>query len=289
MNRSKAFSLQKIINYIGGALIFFGVTYFVYSNWSSLNDFFKIFSTLGVALAAYVVGILLYLNKEYDEVGSVSLMIAGLILPVGVFIAFQLTGLITDINNLSVVSSAISLFIFLLGFFYFDRTILLLFTIIFESLLFFAVMKLITTKLNYFFDDLIVYQLIVLGLSYILLGYYFDLIKKSSLTGSLYFFGALFILSGSYFLSGILSFDSVPWKMIVGVIILLSFILSVPLKSKSFLYFGAIFLVLFLVDLSWRMTPFFGEAGWPLILISLGFLFIVIGSLIFHIQKKLKK
>ncbi|OGT37810.1 MAG: hypothetical protein A3F11_10535 [Gammaproteobacteria bacterium RIFCSPHIGHO2_12_FULL_37_14] len=289
MSHSKSFSLQKIINYIGGTLIFFGVTYFVYSNWLSLNDFFKIFSTLGVALAAYIVGALLYLNKEYDEVGSVFLMIAGLILPVGIFIAFKLTELITGINNLSVVSFSISLVAFLLIFFYFGRIILLLFTIIFASLLFFAVMELITTKLNYFFDDLIAYQLVVLGSSYILLGYYFDLIKKYNLTGSLYFFGVLFILSGSYFLSGILSFDSTLWKMIVGVIILLSFILSVPLQSKSFLYFGAIFLVLFLVDLSRRLTPFFGEAGWPLILISLGFLFILMGSLIFHMQKKIKK
>src|SRR3990167_11244683 len=131
MSHSKAFSLQKIINYIGGALIFFGVTYFVYSNWSSLNDFFKIFSTLGVALAAYIVGVLLYLNKEYDEVGSVFLMISGLILPVGIFIAFKLTELITGINNLSVVSFSISLVAFLLIFFYFGRIILLLFTIIF--------------------------------------------------------------------------------------------------------------------------------------------------------------
>ncbi|HSW71513.1 MAG TPA: hypothetical protein VLH77_05990, partial [Gammaproteobacteria bacterium] len=175
---------------------------------------------------------------------------------------------------------------------FYPRTIFLLFTFIFASLFFISLVSELTNQPNSIFNHIFDYELLFLGFNYILFGRYLDSDQKFPLSGPLYFFGAVFILSASYSLSGIFdleNFNSSIWKIVTALLILASFLLAVPLKSKSFLYWGGIFLVVYLTDLSYQFSHLFGRYGWPLLLILLGFFFMFTGYLVMHIHRKITR
>ena len=76
------------------------------------------------------------------------------------------------------------------------------------------------------------------------------------------------------------------WEIITPLLIILAFILSIPLKSKSFLYLGAIFLLLYICDSATRFIPIFGHMGWSLVLIVLGLLLMMIGYAVIYLHQK---
>src|SRR5690349_10301412 len=93
MNKNSGFddknnAILKIFNYVGGALIFMGICYFIGSNWHNLNNFLKVFVTLGTAIAAFVVGILLQHANKYTT-STAFYLISGLLLPFGLFITYK--------------------------------------------------------------------------------------------------------------------------------------------------------------------------------------------------------
>lgn len=289
MPSSKNWDFLKIFNYLGSALIFLGIVVFIGLNWSSLNDFAKIFSTLGTAIAAYLMGVLLRMTQKYDVASSSFFLISGLVLPIGLYVTLHIMGYVTQIDKVNIFVSAFCFTVFFLTQLMFHRTVLVLFSVIFATFLFLSVTSYLIHQSNILFQNMMEYQLITIGLGYIFLGRYIDLQKRYSLVGPLYFFGAFFVLFASYSLSGFFFFDKVIWfwKIITAILIFSAFIFSVLLHSKSFLYLGAIFLVIYVTDMSSRFAILFGDVGWPLILIFLGFLLMVVGYLVVNLHKKI--
>lgn len=285
----RGLTILKIFNYAGAALIFFGIAYFISVNWYSLNDFLKIFATLGSAIAAFIIGILLYIDRKHEEAGSAFFMIAGLLLPVGIFVTLNVLSVTWPAEETDLFVTTICLSFFLLAFIYWPRTILLLFCIIFAALFFLSMIDLLITTGGIYPDNLFNYELMIVGLSCILLGRYLDLQKTYPLTGILYFTGALLLLTTSYFLSGSIFFgeNKQDWRELTALFIILAFIFSVPLRSKAFLYLGAIFLVIYVFDMSYQFARVFGNMGWPLVLIIAGLLLMFLGYLIYYVHRKI--
>ncbi|MDR3478318.1 MAG: DUF2157 domain-containing protein [Gammaproteobacteria bacterium] len=286
----KGNSILKIFNYIGATLIFLGISYFICDNWSSLNNFVKIFSTLGSAIAALLIGFLLSVDKKYGATGAGFFMIAGLILPIGLFITFDILKLHADLMTQNVWVASICLVVFLAGQILLPRTILLLFTILFASLFFVALTNATVQHSNIVSSNLFIYQCLTIGLSYLFLGRYLDY-ADNPLVGTLYFFGCLFVLTSSFDLAGylFLSEGSVAWKIVAVALLISSFLLAVPLRSKSLLYIGAIFLLVYVANLTTQFESLFGSIGWPIILIISGFLLMLLGYLIYFIHQRIKK
>lgn len=280
-----------IFNYIGAALIFFGVAYFIGTNWYSLNNFVKIFATLGSAVAAYIIGILLSFDERFKASSSGFFMISGLFFPMGIYIVFQLYGNNQiDFDIINIIVMGICFLVFLFSYLKSPRTIFLLYTLIFVTLLFDSILSFLSMRSSIVYNNLLEYSSLAVGCSYILLGRYFDFDKQHPLTGVLYFFGALSILSASYCLGGFFYYDGFTyWKILTAFIILLSFVLSVPLKSKSLLYLAAFFFILYIMDMSSKYIDVFGDYGWPLMLILSGLFLIFIGYFVFYMHKKINK
>jgi hypothetical protein len=289
-DQSKGKTILKIFNYIGATLVFLGISYFVCDNWSSLNNFVKIFSTLGSSIAALLVGILLSVNKKQDAASAGFFMIAGLILPVGLFITFDIMKLPVDLMTQNVLITSICFVIFLAGQCFLPRTILLLFTILFGTLFFVALTNLMVQHSNFLSTNLFVYQCLTIGFSYLFLGRYLDY-AENPLVGALYFFACLFILTSSFDLAGYLFLSTGPllWKLAAVMLLALSFLLAVPLRSKSLLYIGAIFLLIYVANLTSQFEAFFGSIGWPIILIVSGLLLMLLGYLIYFIHQQIKQ
>jgi hypothetical protein len=284
--------ILKIFNFVGGTLIFFGIAYFISSNWHNLNDFLKIFTTLGSAIAAYLVAVLLANDDKYSAASSAFFMVSCLTLPLGLSITFNVLGVIGNDEMIKVIITGICLFVFLATNFYLERDILRLFCIFYASLFFIAFTNLFCNQVMHIANtQLYDYQLLLLGLCYLLGGRLLQL-QRNALTGPLYFFGSFFILAASFDLGGLLFFAGVNnefWKIVSPVLVLLSFMLAVPLRSKSLLYVGAIFLIIYLISMTSLFAKLFGSFGWPLLLIMAGLFLMLFGYVLVSIRQRIMK
>lgn len=290
-SHTQGLAIFKILVFLGGAFIFFGIAFFISINWSILNDFTKIFSTLGAALAAYLIGILLHHTGKFAAAASSFFMIAGLVFPIGLYVLFDVLEWVPDYQSRYVIITGLCFALFLISQLILPRTIFLFFTILFGTLFYLSLVDKITANSNYVFTNIHEYEFILLGISYILLGKSLDLDQKFRLTGPLYFFGSIFVLGASYCLGGLYYFSAsiTYWKIMTAIFIFLAFMLSVPLKSKSFLYVGAAFLVVYVSDMSSKFIDIFGHYGWPFILVIIGFALMIIGYAVAMIHKKINR
>ena len=284
--------ILKIFNFVGGTLIFFGIAYFISTNWNNLNDFLKIFTTLGSAIAAYLVAILLAADEKYSAASSAFFMISGLALPLGLSVTFYIMNITGNDEMIKVAITGICLFVLLATNFYLQRDILRLFSAFYASLFFMALTNLLCNQVvhienNHLYD----YQMLLLGLSYLISGRYLQL-QRNALTGPLYFFGSFFVLGASFDLGGLLfskGVNSELWKIISPSLVLLSFMLAVPLRSKSLLYMGAIFLLIYLLSMTSLFAQLFGNFGWPLLLIMAGLFMMLLGYVLVNIHRKIMR
>lgn len=288
-NEPKSNTLLKIFNFVGATLIFLGISYFICENWSSLNDFVKVVSTLGSAIAAFLMGCLLSSYKKLQAASAGFFMIAGLVLPIGLFVLFNILNLHIEFVMANTIVTSICLLTFLAGQIFLQRTILLLFTIIFAALFFIAFTNLNVHYSNIVFADLFLYQCLTIGFSFLFLGRYLD-DTQHPLVGALYFFGGLFVLTSSFDLAGYLFLTSglLIFKWISLLLLILSFLLAVPLRSRSLLFFGSLFLLIYVANLTEQFEAFFGSIGWPIILIITGFSLMLLGYLIYFIYQRIK-
>jgi len=280
-------SIQNVFYFVGSAFIFFGIFFFLFTNWPSLNNFLKIFSTLGSAIAAYIAAVLLYLSKKHDKLGTAFFLVAAVTFPIGLYIVIDILRLNINPNQIGTLIYAICFGTFLLSYWYYPRNIFLLFSINYGSLFFLSLLQLIISHSILSFGDWTEYGFLSLGACYILLGYYLGEEKMHPLIGPLYFFGISYILSASYCLGGCFLNESLLRRYISGLLILASLFLAIPLKSKSFLYIGSIFMVIYIMDISYQVIDKIGTYGWPLILILCGFIFMFVGFLVIHLRKKI--
>jgi hypothetical protein len=287
---SSSNNVLKIFNYVGGSLVFFGIACFINMNWHSLNNFIKIFSTLGSAIAAYAVGTLLHIDRRHEAASSAFFLISALVFPVGILVTLDVYSQAYDFLKASVITSAICFIIFLLSQLISTRTLFLLFTLLFGSSLYLNLINLIMRDSTVIFMNWYAYILISLGISYIFLGSYLKFGPRNALTGPLYFFGAFAILAATYCSGGFfLTYSKISmWKLVTAILILLFFYLSVPFKSKAFLYLATIFLIIYILDMSSKFADVFGAFGWPLILVLGGLALIAVGYLVFNLRKKIK-
>lgn len=279
----------KIFNYVGGAFIFFGVAYFTGSNWNKMSDFSKVFVSLGTAVIAYIVAIFFqYANKH--TASTAFYLLAGLLLPFGLFITYKVYHIPLPDQAVDLVIASICFIAALLSQRRSPQTLFQIFTIIYGSYLYFSLFEFILYGKPVSIENLNQYELMALGLSYIFLGYYLDLSASSILTAPLYTIGGFIVLAASYCLGTYHEMRFIfHWRLPAVISIILAFVLAVPLKAKSFLYLGALFIVIYVADMSTRFADIFGDNGWALILVIAGLLFMLMGYLVFILNRKISQ
>ena len=82
-------SIAKILYYIGGAIVILGIIVLIGQNWEVLNTFTRILVTLGLGIAMYVAGTLLYQREEqFVGVANAFHLIAAPVISIGIFVTF---------------------------------------------------------------------------------------------------------------------------------------------------------------------------------------------------------
>jgi hypothetical protein len=134
-------------------------------------------------------------------------------------------------------------------------------------------------------SSLLDYQFLVLGVFYLLLGYAASQ-QHNRLAGLLYFIGDLLVLIAAFQLGGFLfeDYSIFMWEIVAPILVLLSFALSIPLKSNALLFLAGVFLIIYIVNLTRKFAYLFGAVEWPIMLIVAGVALMLIGYLfvLFH-------
>jgi hypothetical protein len=276
--------IADILYYIGGAIVFFGVAIFVTQNWNSLNTATRIISTLGSAVAAYLTAIFLSTRKKTEDAGLAFHLIAALLMPIGLYITFHEAGFNVVGNGMQSLISAILFAVYLSSFFIQRKTIFIFFSIIFGTWLFFSFTSYMVDSNPIWNSDFLYYRVLVAGLTYMILGYYFSQGDKKSLSGFLYGFGIFGFLGAALALGGWQPEQKIFWEIVFPGIVFVALFLSIYLKSNSFLTFGTIYLMAYIIKIT--AEYFSGSLGWPLSLVLIGLLLIASGYLFIYIRGK---
>lgn len=281
---TKKLGIAEILYYIGGAIVFLGIAILVWQNWSTLSFLSKLAATLGASVAAYVIGLLFSREQKLETVGSAFYLISALVLPIGLYVVFDNAGFDTGSAGIQSLASGISLGFFLLSYIAFRKNIFILFTILFGTWFFFNFTSFMVSSNPLFDWKFFEYRTLIVGVSYILIGYAFAKGEKVSLSSFLYGFGILGFLGAALSLGGWSPMQNTFWELIFPGLALATLFVSVPLKSKSFLTFGSLFLMIYILKITGEY--FTNGLGWPLSLVLAGLMLIAVGYLYVYLKKR---
>ena len=276
--------ISHILYYTGAAVVFIGISVLIGQNWSSLSGATKILCTLGSGVAAYIAAVFLGQNKHSEEVSRAFYFVSALVIPVGLQVTFHLAGLDVKSYGVQSVTAGILLATFLASYFADRKTVFTLFNIIFASWLFFSVTAFLVGGNPNFGWRFSAYRYLCIGLTYVILGYYFTETPHRALTGALYGFGSFCFLGAALSLGGWTPNQNIFWELSFPGLVFGVMFLSVHLKSKAFLTFGSLYLMAYILKIT---SEYFQHSlGWPLTLVLAGLGLIAIGALHINLKRR---
>jgi len=281
---SKQSRISNILYYIGGAIVFLGICIFVGTNWSNLNDITKILVTLGSSVMMYFAGTLISRYENLEKVCDAFYFIAGLVAPLGIFVTMDISGINTSSAGSHTVAAAIVLIVNLVSYYLDRRQVFFVFSVIFGTWLFFGLTTFLIGGRPFYDWDFIKYRWLAAGLTHMVLGYSLANTNRKDLTRYLYGFGVIEFLTAALCLGGWSPNQSVIWELIFPGLTFGIIFLSVYLKTRSFLIFGSMYLMFYILKIT---NEYFASGfGWALSLIVVGFALMGIGYFAFYLNKK---
>ena len=277
--------LSGVLSYLGGGIVVLGIGIFIEQHWEELNMFTRILSTLGTGVLAYWIGTVLGRDIRREGLGLAFHLIAALVLPIGLFVVFDQAGYATEQASIQTIVFAVLTGLYLVTYRLFGRVFFSFWTVVFGTLCFGSVTTYLgewsTLSLNSHFDS---YQFLVIGLTYLLLGYSFLSRKEAPLTKYLYAFGLIFFFGAALELGGYAPEQNWFWELLYPGLALGATLLSVPLKSRAFLIIGALALIAYIFKITGEY--FSDSLGWPLALVIAGLALIAVGTLFVRLNAK---
>src|SRR3989338_742354 len=274
------FSTTKALYALGAAIVIIGVVIFVGQIWDDVGSFGRISVTLGLGILMAAIGSFFLKKKPHYLIGSIFHLIGGVLISSGVAVAlfeFRVDGDWT----IALVFGLVSVFYLLLTIAH-KQAILTFFAIANGTATIYLVLNAIVGSPFRANGIREIYQYItmVIGVSYLLLGYSFHGSWNKHLTGILYFLGSLAFLGSAF--SQV--FDSSAWRLSYVLLVIGVVLLSVYLRSRGILAVSTIFLIAYV---SYITSKYFANSlGWPISLVILGFVFIGLGYISIAINKK---
>ena len=281
---NKQSRISDILYYIGGGIVFLGICIFVGTNWNLLNGFTKVLATLGSAVMMYLAGTLLSRYEHMKKICDAFYFIANLIAPLGIFVFADVARMDTKTAGFHSIVAGLVLGANLLYYYMDRRNIFFIFNVIFGTWLFFGLTTFLIGGRPFANWDFIKYRWLAAGLTHMILGFALKDSDKKGLTPYLYSFGVVQFLTAALCLGGWSRHHLNFWEILFPGFTFGVIFLSVYLKTKSFLIFGTIYLMIYILKIT---NEYFTTAfGWALSLVIVGFALIGIGYFAFYINKK---
>ncbi len=281
---TKKLGIAEILYYIGGAIVCLGIGILLAQNWSTLGFGTKVLATLGSGVAAYFVGLLFSRDERTETVGSAFYLISALVSPVGLYVVLDNAGFDAGSYGSQSLIFGVMLGTYVLSLLVFRKTVFVLFSILFGSCLFFSFTSYMIGGSYFNGWEFSEYRVLSMGVTYILLGYAFSKDERVSLSGFLYGFGILGVLGATLALGKWEPNQNIFWELIYPGLIFATLFTSVQIKSKAFLTWGSIFLMLYILKIT---SEYFSSGlGWPLSLVIAGLAMIGVGYMSISLKHK---
>jgi len=282
---TKKLGVTRILYYIGGAIVFLGISILLWQNWSTLGFGTKVLATLGSGIAAYFVGLLFSRDERTETADSAFYLISALVTPIGLWVVFDNAGFDASSYGSQSLISGIMLGTYLLSLFVFRKNVFTLFSILFGTWLFFSLTSWMVGGAPYSNDwKFYMYRVLVAGVAYMLMGYAFSKNERTPLSEFLYGFGILGFLGAALALGEWEPNQNVFWELIYPGLVFGALFLSVHIKNKAFLTWGTLFLMAYILKIT---SEYFSTGlGWPLALVIAGLAMIGVGYMSLSIKKK---
>lgn len=278
-------SMGEIVSYIGGGIVVMGIAIFIGQHWSELATATRILATLGSGIAAFTLGVIFSRSERFNLLSQVFFFISALTMPAGLSITFDSAGWDMGSTLTHTMLSGTLFCVYGAAYWLFKKGVFNIFNIIFGTWFFFSFTDALITKstqtLSYKFDE---YRVLAVGLSYVLIGYHFSRVRKHVLSKWLYALGVIGFLGAALALGGWDPKQNFFWELLFPGLCFGVVYLSIYLRSKIFLVFGALYLIGYFLKITGEY--FAKSLGWPLALIILGFVLIFIGYFSFYFNKK---
>ncbi len=280
----KKLGIAEVLYYIGGGIVAIGIAILVAENWTALTFPGRLAATLGASLGAYAIAVILAREERFGEIGSAFYLISALTLPVGIGVVLANAGIDTGSAGTQSLIAGLSFAFFLSSFFVFRKSTLALFGILFGTWFYFIFTTFLAGSNPLFGWTFFEYRALFAGLSYMLIGYGLERGRYASLAGFLYAFGILGFLGAALGLGGWAPSANPFWELIFPGLALATLFASISIKRTSFLTFGALFLMLYILKIT--QEYFTSGLGWPFALVLAGLMLIAVGYLYVYLHRK---
>ena len=276
-------TVADVFYYIGGAIVFVGISIYVWQTWGTHGIMVRVLATLGSSVAAYITGVLLNTDRRTERAGLAFHLISATVMPLGLYVVFDNAGFTVDRPGTQSLIAGILFATYILSYIVFRKELFTLFNIIFGTWLFFSFTGFLIGS-RPFFEKWGEYCILSIGFAYIMLGYYFAQSKRIALSGFTYSFGIMGFLGAALALGGWSPNQNIFWEAIFPGLALGAVIASIYLKSRSLLIFGSLYFIGYILKIT--NEYFEHEIGWSFALVIAGLAFIVIGYISFYLHRK---
>ena len=273
-------TFQQVFYFIGALLVILGFGYFVFLVWGSWTRIIRVIFSLG--LAAFLYGAGYYLHSRYPKLAifsAVSFILSAFLFPLGIGTFLDFIHIPAARSGGLVINSALLFIIYFGSYSALKNDIFLLFSIAAGSGFFLSLVNLFVPNPS---ETFISHLVLILGLSYLALGYYYRLSKKY-ISNLLFLFGFPMFLGSAF----TLSFKSIFWLVVFPLLLAGTFYISVLWQSKLILGIGTL---LTFIEIGRLTAEYFSETlGWPIALILAGLSIILVGYFSFEVSKRYLK
>lgn len=284
----KRFTATNILYLIGGLILLIGIGTLISRFWNDLSSVLRITVTLGMAVVAFISGVLLRNDKKALGISVIMQVISGILFPIGIFVTLNEAGLQNIGAGWIAIVSVILAVLYIISLLLFRSIVFSFYSIIFGtwaiySFVDYALVQSVTISSNNIYE----YLTIAIGLGYMFLSSYVKDNSHKSLSRSLDFFGSIGIYSSILILGDYSPNQSIFWE-IIGILALIGgMFYSGILHNKTILKTTSLFIFIFICKFT--SEYFVNSIGWPISLVILGIIFIALGYFSISINKKFGK
>ena len=280
-----AATLSTILYYIGGGVVFLGMIFLIAQEWNHFGTGMKIFVTLGSGIAAFIMGVLFSGQERLGAAGPAFFLIAALLLPLGLLVTYDEAGINVDRLSAQIQIGGILFAVYLGAYAAIRNNVLLAFSFIFGTWLYFALTDLMISGAPMIDEwSFVNYRILFAGLAFMLLGYSFVGSEREPLTGWLYVFGVGGFLGAGFALGEWKPNQSAFWEAVYPGLVFGVIFLSTYIKSRIFLIFGSTALGAYLTKIT---AEYFSDSlGWAFSLVLVGFFLMGIAYLAVRVNRR---
>jgi len=263
-------ALVHVLGFLGGTFVFAGIGVFVSLKWNDMNSAARVVVTLGSGLAAFVLAMLAHREARYEKAATPMFLIAALLQPTGMLVAFDEFGSGGDWRVASLIAAGVTAAQFGATFALIRRSTPLFIAIVFAVLAFGTALDLVDA------DQKVI--ALVLGASLLLAAVGADRTAHREITPAWYLFGAAMFLWGFFD-----CVEDTPLEILFLAVAAGFVYLSITLHSRTLLFVATIAILAYTARFT--RDHFADSVGWPLALIAFGLFMIGLSALAFRIDR----